>query len=720
MSDGDNGPPKGNKHGDSGRELRRLMTLDKSVLPSDGGDRFNRLIFSSSPYLLQHAENPVDWFPWGDEAFALAKQEDKPVFLSIGYATCHWCHVMAHESFEDREVASVLNRLYVPIKVDREERPDIDDRYMTVSRLMTGSGGWPLNVFLTPDKVPFLTTTYIPRTRKMGMPGVIEFLENVAALWNTRRDRVDRNCSAVMAELAGLETASAGDTAPAGVDEAAYRRLEALYDPEWGGFGNAPKFPMPGHLGFLLRYGTACGNSRPLDMVGRTLGMMRRGGVYDQVGFGIHRYSVDRQWLVPHFEKMLYDQALVAGAATEACQATGEALYGRIAEEILEFVMRELTAPEGGFYSALDADSEGEEGTYYIWSIPELREVLGEEAADFAIALFGATGEGNFEGKNILHLPLSPGSSGGGEELESLLSRPELDNARQLLLQARQRRVGPLRDEKMITGWNGLMIAAFAKGYALTGSERYRAAAEAGARCIRERLTGPDGRLIRSWCHGEPGVPGFLEDYAGYVHGLIALYEATLDSRRLADALRYTADMLRLFGDGTDGLHDTGSDAETVLIRTTSIDDGVIPSGNSLAAANLLRLGRLAGDGELAGRGERLLRAFMGNVTKQPAAYLFFLTAVDLLNGPPVEITLTGRRDAPETAAMLRTIGRRFIPGLVLRFEQEERDPAVAGDDAAIARVCAEGACYPRVNGAPGLEKLLDAIPASRAVRRHH
>jgi uncharacterized protein len=709
MSDKDKRPAGGSSHGDSGAELQRLVALDKSVLPSNGGDHFNRLIFSASPYLLQHAENPVDWFPWGEEAFALAGKEDKPVFLSIGYATCHWCHVMAHESFEDREVATVLNRLFVPIKVDREERPDIDDRYMTVSRLMTGSGGWPLNVFLTPEKVPFLTTTYIPRTRKMGMPGVIEFLENVAALWHNRRDRVDQNCTAIMAELERLETATSGDTASAGINEAAFRHLEAMYDPEWGGFGNAPKFPMPGNLGFLIRYGKAFGRSRPLDMVGRTLRMMRRGGVCDQIGYGIHRYSVDRQWLVPHFEKMLYDQALIAATAFEACQATGEALYGRIAEEILEFVIRELTAPEGGFFSALDADSEGEEGTFYLWSPLEISEVLGEEAAALVTSFYGVTEQGNFEGKNIFHLPGGPGAPEGSTELAEVLRNPSLNDARKQLLTARQRRIRPLRDEKVLTGWNGLMIAAFAKGYAVTGSEQYLAAAEAGTRFIRERLTRPDGRLMRSWCHGEVSVPGFLEDYAGYVHGLIALYEATLDSGHLADALRFNADMLRLFDDGTAGLYDTGSDAETVLVRTKSIDDGVIPSGNSIAALNLIRLGRITEDGDLAGEGDRLLRAFMGNVTHQPAAYLYFLAAVDVLTNPPIEITLVGRRGAPETAAMLRAISRRFIPGLVLRF-----DSAIKDGDAIIACVCANGACYPQISETLELEKLLDTILANR------
>jgi uncharacterized protein len=718
MSDRGKGPTDGNRYGDSGAELQRLVALDKSVLPTNGGEHFNRLIFASSPYLLQHAENPVDWYPWGDEAFALAKKENKPVFLSIGYATCHWCHVMAHESFEDRDVAAVLNRLFVPIKVDREERPDIDDRYMTVSRLMTGSGGWPLNVFLTPEKVPFLTATYIPRTRKMGMPGVIEFLENVAALWNTRRDRIEQNCMAVMAELERLTPVSSENGESAGVIEAAFRQLEALYDPEWGGFGGAPKFPMPGYLGFLLRYGKTSGNPQTLDMVGRTLRMMRRGGVCDQVGFGIHRYSVDRQWLVPHFEKMLYDQALIAAAALEACQATGEPLYGRIAEEIMEFVLRELTTPEGGFYSALDADSEGEEGTFYLWGPLDIREVLGEEEAAFAIALFGVTEKGNFEGKNILHLPVTPGSPEGSAELEAIMDDPALKEVRKRLLAARQRRIRPLRDEKVLTSWNGLMIAAFARGYAIAGSMNYLVTAETGVRFIRDRLTRPDGRLMRSTCNGEVSVPAFLEDYAGYVHGLIALYEATLDSGHLADALRLTADMLRLFGGATGGLYDTGSDAETVLVRTKSVDDGVIPSGNSLAAMNLLRLGRIVRDDAMVMEGDRLLRAFMGNVAKQPAAYLNFLAAVDFLMTPPTEITFVGRRNSPETAAMLREIGRRFIPGLVLRFEGEESALATTSGVSSSARLCAAGACHAPVSGVVNLKRLLDEILIDQA--DHH
>ena len=692
---------------DAGEYLRRLIELDKDSFPRDGGDQFNRLIFASSPYLLQHAENPVDWYEWGEEAFAEAARTDRPLLLSIGYATCHWCHVMAHESFEDREVAEVLNRNFVAIKVDREERPDIDDTYMTVSRLMTGSGGWPLNVFLTPDGKPFLTITYLPRTRRGGVPGFVELLENVATLWRTQRDKVERNCSEVMAELKRVSQTTPGDTEKE-VGDVPYRQLEGMYDGEWAGFGNAPKFPMPVYLDYLLRFWQKSGNASALGMTTQTLRMMRRGGIFDQLGFGFHRYSVDREWLVPHFEKMLYDQALLASSYLQAFQATGDELFATVAEEIFTFVLRELASPEGAFYSALDADSEGEEGLFYVWTPAQIKAVLGEQEGNAFCRCYGVTEQGNFEGANILHIP-KPSRPAGDEHAPPRAA--DLEQAREKLLAAREKRIRPLRDEKVLTVWNGLMISALARGYMATGKAEYRTAAERGVAFLLNHLQNDQGRLQRSYHHGPSGVPAFLEDYACFCAGLIDLYQATLERAHLDQALRLTREMLRLFGDDQGGgLFDTGFDAETVLVRKKSADDGVTPSGNSVAAMNLVRLGRIADDAELLQAGERLIQAFTGNIGRQPAAYLYFLAAVEFFTSPVVEVVLAGEPDAPETAALLQAVGRRFIPNLVLRGNRPDEGGGTPVGGQATAYVCAAGACRPPVAGPTQLGGLLDEI----------
>jgi uncharacterized protein len=694
---------------DRGAKLRRIIEMDKTKLPPDGGPEFNRLIFATSPYLLQHAGNPVDWYQWGEEAFARARAEDKPVFLSIGYATCHWCHVMEEESFENPAVAEVLNRHCVAIKVDREVRPDIDERYMTVAQMMTGSGGWPLNIFMTPDKRPFFAATYLPSAPRMGLPGIIQVIEKLGELWRTEREKLEENCAAVMAALTRQSHHAAGELPDERIHREATEQLATMFDPEWGGFGSALKFPMPHYLTYLLRAWKRSGDDGLLAMVAQTLQTMRFGGICDQAGFGIHRYAVDRQWLVPHFEKMLYDQALVATAALEACQATGRNFFRTMAEELFTFVLREMTAPEGGFYAGLDADSEGEEGKYYLWTPVGIREVLGDEAGALVCRLFGVTERGNFEGANILHLPLSLDAFAAREGIAAGILAADLERWLGELLAAREKRIRPFRDEKVLTAWNGLMIASLAKGFAVTGEERYLSAAEQAVRFIMERLLTPAGRLLRSWHRGVASVPAFLEDYAFFVHGLIGLYEATLDRAHLDAALRLTSEMLSLFGDGeVGGLYDSGNDAEEVLVRQKSFVDGVIPSGNSVAALNLLRLGRITADERLSGVGERLLRAFMGSVTRQPPAHLHLLAALDYFTGPPVEVTLVGRRGAPETAEMLRVIGLRFIPHLVLRHGGEGEGEMKTIDGRATAYVCAKGACRPPVTAAGELGKLLD------------
>jgi hypothetical protein len=695
--------------GDGNAGVYLHPNVDRRSLPPDGGERFNRLIFATSPYLIQHAGNPVDWYLWGEEAFAKAAAEDKPVLLSIGYATCHWCHVMAHESFEDIDVAAVINRHFVAIKVDREERPDIDARYMTVSQLMTGSGGWPLNIVMTPDRRPFFTATYIPKTPRQGMPGVIELLEKLAELWRTERDRIEESCASIMAALTRLGGPAPAELPGDGVLTDAYGQVRQMYDETWGGFGTAPKFPMPHYLQFLLRIGKRTGDASLLAMVTTTLARIRRGGIFDQIGFGLHRYSVDQQWLVPHFEKMLYDQAMVTLACIEAFQTTCSRDFLRMAEEIACYVMEEMTGPGGGFYAAQDADTEGEEGKYYVWTPSEIGAVLGDDAP-LCCRLLGVTAAGNFEGRTILNLPHSIEEFARREGVNPDLLAADLARWRERLLTARNERVRPFRDEKVLTAWNGLMIAALARLYGATGETRWLAAAEQAADFIRTRLVDDNGRLFRSYHGGRGEVPGFLEDYGAFVSGLIALYEGTLASAYLEEAVRFSWQMLSLFQDpGSGGLFDTGSDAEAVLGRSVNPYDGVIPSGTSLAALNLLKLGGIAGVADLAAAGEAVLRSAMGKAVRQPAGYLCLLMAYDYLLGPTVEISLAGDRDDPEMLAMLRVIGRRFIPGLVLRHAGG--DPLFLElEGRATAYVCANEACRPPVTGAESLDRLLDEV----------
>ena len=693
--------------------IQRLVELDKSSLPSDGGPEFNRLIFARSPYLLQHAENPVQWYEWGDEAFARARSENKPIFLSIGYATCHWCHVMERESFEDPDVAEVMNRYFIAIKVDREERPDIDDQYMTVAQLITGGGGWPLSVFMTPDKKPFYVATYIPKSARQGIAGIIDILEKITEVWNTRQDMVESTCESIIKDLAHSAEPIPAPLKGIDVIANAHSQMEILYDAEWGGFGKAPKFPRPLFISFLLRCGQQTGNTTALSMVEHSLQAMRNGGIYDQLGFGFHRYSVDEKWLVPHFEKMLYDQAMLAIAYLEAFQSTGNRFYSNVAKEVFAFVKREMTSPEGGFYSARDADTEGVEGKYYVWTPAEVEAVLGREAAKTVCRLYDVTEKGNFEGENIFHLQLPLERFAELERMDSIALSADLERWRNQLLVEREKKVKPLRDEKVLTSWNGLMIAALAKGYAVTGDIECLAAAKGAADFIKKHLVTPEGRLLRSFYLGKSIIPAFLEDYTFLVWGLIQLYEATLDKEHLDDALAFCDDILRLFVDKESyGLFDSGIDAESVLVRKKSTQDGVIPSGNSVAAMNFLKLGRINANQNYIKEGEGILRSLMGTAQEQLTAHLYSLAALDYLHGPVVDITIVGSRDDEEVRAMLRVVHERFIPGLVLRFrdpEQECTDYKTLGGRAS-AYVCSQKTCRPPVAGSVALKSLLDDV----------
>ncbi len=708
-----------NAQRDENVKIQHLIQIDKSSLPPDGGSVFNRLIFSRSPYLLQHAENPVDWYQWGEEAFDKARNENKPVFLSIGYATCHWCHVMERESFEDREVADVLNRHFVAIKVDREERPDVDDQYMTVAQLLKGGGGWPLNVFLTPDRKPFYALTYLPKTARRGMPGFIEILEKISDVWKTQRDDVETSCVSIIENLAETTEPKPAPIPGSEILEGAYRHLELVFDRRWGGFGSAPKFPMPLFISFLLRFWHRMKNSQALEMAEHSLRMMRNGGIYDQLGFGFHRYAVDQKWLVPHFEKMLYDQGMIALAYLEAFQATGDVSYKKVAEEIFTYVRGEMTSPEGGFYSARDADTDGVEGKYYVWTPDEIKSTLGEEAATTVCRLFDITDGGNFEGENILHLDLHINEFAKREGINPEVLLANVETWRREMLSVREERVKPLRDEKVLTSWNGLMIAALARGYAVTGEKRCLEMAENAVKFIKKRLLTSDGRLLRSHYLGESTVPAFLEDYAFFVWGLIELYEATLDPEYLHYAIHYSQEIIRLFVDETSyGLFDTGFDAENVLVRKKSTIDGVIPSGNSVAAMNFLKLGKITAKARFTEEGRGILRSMMGDALARPTGYFYSLMALDYLHGTDVDVTMVGDIEDPVMQKMLHCVSQRFMPHLVLRVKGEGAETGyktLGGQPTAY--VCHGGMCRPPVTGRDGLEKVLDEVVGRQSAK---
>jgi len=644
----------------------------------------NHLKNETSPYLRQHADNPVDWYPWCLEAFEKAQKEDKPIFLSIGYSTCHWCHVMAHESFEHPEVAKLMNEAFVSIKVDREERPDIDNVYMRACQVMTGTGGWPLTVILTPDKKPFFAATYIPRDSRFGLEGMMELVPRVRDVWATRRGEALSLSDKVTALLQQAAQAAAGEEPGEATLKLAYEQLAESFDKQHGGFSPAPKFPTPTNLLFLLRYWKRSGNKTALDMVEKTLQTMRRGGIYDHVGFGFHRYSTDSQWLLPHFEKMLYDQAMLAMAYIEAYQATGAEHYGKTAREILTYVLRDMTGPEGGFFSAEDADTEGKEGKFYLWTQEQVREAVGDGEADFINGVFNIEKDGNFAeeatgkktGANILHLgkPLNEIASDLNVSPQDLQKR--LETARQKLLDYRDKRVPPMKDDKILTDWNGLMIAALAKAAQAFGEPRYAEVACGAADFILGAMRKANGRLWHRHRGQWTGVDANLDDYAYLVWGLIELYEATFDTGHLQYAVELADDMIKHFWDDDGGgFYLVPDDGERLLVRNKDIHDTALPSANSVAMLNLLRLGRMIGNPDLEERSARIGRAFSGSVNESPAAYTQLMVALDFALGPSYEVVIAGNPHAEDTRAMIRELGRRFLPNKVLLLNRGDREP---------------------------------------------
>ncbi|WP_127583463.1 thioredoxin domain-containing protein [Paenibacillus koleovorans] len=634
-------------------------------------DKANRLAQEKSPYLLQHAYNPVDWYPWSEEAFDRAKAEDKPVFLSIGYSSCHWCHVMERESFEDVEVAELLNRDYISIKVDREERPDVDHLYMQVCQAMTGQGGWPLTIIMTPDKKPFFAGTYFPKQRKHGRYGMTDILPQIAAKWAEDRERVERIGEEMAEELRTRASAGRAAVEPtAALLEQAFEAYDERFDESFGGFGKAPKFPSAHNLSLLLRYYKRTGSERALAMVETTLDAMYRGGMFDHFGFGFARYSTDERWLVPHFEKMLYDNALLLIAYSEAYQATGKRQYRETAEQIATYVLRDMTDPEGGFYSAEDADSEGQEGKFYVWEPAEVLQVLNEEDGEWFCDLFDITREGNFEGRSIPNLiEMTPERYARLKGMTEEAMRERLERCRQALFDHRKKRLHPYKDDKVLTSWNGLMIAALSiAGKSLGGDvSRYTAAASKAAEFVLGKLRrSGDGRLLARYRDGEAAYLGYVDDYAFLVWGLIELYEATFELKALQTAVELNAQMLELFWDAdSGGLYFYGADGEPLLVRLKEIYDGAMPSGNAVAALNMQRLARYTFDARLAQRAEELLAAFAGQVALYPSGHAMYLAAVDFAASAPAEIVLAGDPASPDTQAMLAAIRRRYRPNAV-------------------------------------------------------
>ena len=658
----------------------------------------NRLIHATSPYLLQHAHNPVDWHPWGPEALARARQEDKPIFLSIGYSACHWCHVMERESFEDEAVAQVLNAHFIPIKVDREERPDLDDLYMSAVQAITGRGGWPMSVWLTPGLKPFFGGTYFPPTARHGSPGFTQLLQGIQRAWSERRADVEADGQRLVEAMARGAQSQPGDQLPSEeVFGAALTQLRGAFDPRWGGFGSAPKFPQV--MASLLLYRRGTGADRA--MAGRTLDAMWEGGMFDHLGGGFSRYSVDAQWLVPHFEKMLYDNAQLATGYLAAFQATGEARYGQVARETLDYLLRDLQDPAGGFHSSEDADSEGEEGKFYVFSPGEVAAALGPADGERFCRAYGVAAQGNFEhGASVLHrFDAAPGTD-----------FTALAGLRQRLLAVRDRRLRPAKDDKVIAAWNGLALSALARGYQVLGDRRYLEAATALAAFLRRELW-QDGTLLRIWRRGQAHTPGFLEDYGAVAGGLVDLYEAGFDAAWLRWAGELGEALLARFQDPEEGgFYGSATGAQELLFRQKPLYDGALPSGNTLAAGALLRLARHLDRADFQASAEGSLRCAAPALELAPLAFLGMLSVLDFALAPPLDIVIAGDPGDPRTQALLGAANGKWLPNRLLSLVAA--DPALplhGGRDSRLpsAYVCRDRSCAAPVDSAEALAALL-------------
>ncbi|RPI29046.1 MAG: thioredoxin domain-containing protein [Acidobacteria bacterium] len=675
----------------------------------------NRLVHEASPYLRQHAHNPVDWYPWGEEALRAAKEQDKPILLSIGYSACHWCHVMEGESFENEEIAALMNELFINIKVDREERPDVDSIYMDYVQLATGSGGWPLTVFLTPDQAPFFGGTYFPPRASHGRPGFPDLLKAVERAYRERRSEIESQVEAVRSSLEQTTqlTTTGKDPEVSALDQA-FQNLSRQFDNNHGGFGGAPKFPGAMALGFLLRYHRRTGSARALEMVELSLQEMARGGIYDQLGGGFHRYSVDDAWLVPHFEKMLYDNALLVRLYGEAFQVTGNGFYRQILEETLNYVAREMVHPDGGFFSAQDADSEGVEGKFYVWSRDEVEQVLGAGDARVFSDYFDVTEIGNFENHNILHhrRELRPFAKELGVTSDELGQK--LDSSRHKLFEARSRRIKPGLDDKILCAWNGLMLTSFAEAAFLLNNSRFLEIAEGNAEFLTSQLW-RNGRLHRVWKDGQPRLNGYLEDYAFLIEGLIALYQASGDSKWLFKADELMKTQLDRFSGSTDGqFYFTSNDHESLLVRQKEYLDNATPSGNSASCFNLVRLAELLDVDEYRDRAASMLTSIGQAIGRFPLGMGYWLQALDFFLGPVDQIAVVG--SANERDELLGVIRSLYLPNKILACgtaadSVAERIPLLKGkttaNGKAAAYVCRDYACLRPATIAEELEAVL-------------
>ena len=631
----------------------------------------NRLAKESSPYLLQHKNNPVNWYPWGREAFDKAKELDLPIFLSIGYSTCHWCHVMEHESFEDEKVAQLLNENYISIKVDREELPEIDHVYMSVCQAMTGRGGWPLTIIMTPSKEPFFAGTYFSKTGRFGRPGMLELLPSISDAWKNKREELISSAEKVNSFLLQSNKKVIGETLDQTVLENAYAQFISKYDKINGGFGTKPKFPSAHNLIFLLRYHYMNKDKTSLMMVENTLQKMRLGGIFDHIGYGFHRYSTDKEWLVPHFEKMLYDQAMLTIAYTEAFQITGNKLYQNIAEEILAYVSRDMTDKRGGFYSAEDADSEGEEGLFYFWTLKELQKINSEDDLSFLKELYNLDSAGNFKdeatgqftGNNIFHL---------NDSINDKSKSVRIKKINQTLFKIREQRIHPFKDDKILTDWNGLMIVAYAKAGIAFKNESFINAAEKSAQFIFKNLTDKNGRLIKRYRNGVSGIDAHLDDYAFIIWGLLELYEATFKASYLSEAIVLNNIMIEEFWRDNGGFYLGSDKSEQLIVRALTGYDGAIPSGNSIAAYNLLKLTRLTGEVKFAEMAEQIFKVFSNEIKKTPTGYTSTLSAFMFEFSKPKEIVVVGSSSSLETQSALNVLKSKYIPNKVILFKDVE------------------------------------------------
>jgi uncharacterized protein YyaL (SSP411 family) len=695
----------------------------------------NRLIHEKSPYLLQHAHNPVDWHAWNEEAFARAAAENRPVFLSIGYATCHWCHVMERESFEDPEAAHCLNETFICIKVDREERPDIDALYMAACQMMTGGGGWPLTIFMTPDKKPFFAATYLPKRTRFGRTGLIELCQRVRELWALEPQKLSVSAKGLTENLSRAFEFSAADQPGLRLLDRAYDDIAFRFDGRHGGFEPAPKFPTPHRLLFLLRCHERTGDQRALEMVERTLTAMRLGGIWDHVGFGFHRYVTDVQWLLPHFEKMLYDQALMGLACLEAYQVSGVPLLADTARDIFTYVLRDMTSGPGAFFSAEDADSEGVEGKFYLWSVAEFREVLGSAEAAFWGPVFNLDPAGNFHeeasghktGANILHLsrPFSRWAQELNLAEENLRQRWE--KARRRLFDARETRIHPLKDDKVLTDWNGMMIAALAAGGRILAQPEYVQAAARAADFVLQALRGADGRLFHRFRDGERAVAGQAGDYAFLIQGLLHLYRSTFELSYAEQAAALQEIMLQdLWDPAGGGFFSVGAQQQDLPVRPKELYDGAVPSANSVSVMNLLWLSRLTGDSRWADRAQQMVRAFGGSVSRQPSAFTGFLCSLDFALRPGQDIVITGERGAEDTRRLLSALNLKFSPNQVAQLKSGDNASRLAQFAGytdglqfpmgqASAHVCVGSACRESVSDVQSLIDRLSAKPPQRS-----